>query len=173
VIIALRFSGRRLESTGARSVCRQCAGALHVATPAAESGAKCVYSAPIMFRRGKDSPYIESDVLADQRIWRVEARGRAFGWQARGLVNRPGWRVNSARTGARGKGGNFIETFLAKAARRAAEGCRRYPHFADLRLGCVGGESPTDRADATGIIHAANSGACTWYEFAKRLGNCQ
>ncbi len=72
------------------------------------------------------------------------------------------------KTGARGKGGNFIETILAKAKRGDA-----LRVIDDIRI------SPTYTRDAadvlyrlletkvTGVVHAANGGSCTWYEFAK------
>jgi len=74
------------------------------------------------------------------------------------------------KTGARGKGGNFIETIISKA--KAGESLRVVN---DLNM------SPTytrDAADAlvailengtTGHLHLVNSGACTWYEFTKEI----
>jgi dTDP-4-dehydrorhamnose reductase len=71
------------------------------------------------------------------------------------------------KSGARGKGGNFIETILSKA--RAGETLKVVN---DIRM------SPTYTFDAasaladllekraTGIIHLSNDGACTWYELA-------
>jgi dTDP-4-dehydrorhamnose reductase len=72
--------------------------------------------------------------------------------------------------GARGKGGNFVETMIAKA--KAGEDIRVVN---DLIM------SPTYAADAatriralidgghTGIVHAANAGGCTWLEFAQAI----
>ncbi|HEY3167372.1 MAG TPA: NAD(P)-dependent oxidoreductase, partial [Candidatus Binatia bacterium] len=74
------------------------------------------------------------------------------------------------KTGARDKGGNFIETILSKG--KTGESLRVVN---DVKM------SPTytrDAADAvaailkhgtTGHLHLVNSGACTWYEFAKEI----
>jgi dTDP-4-dehydrorhamnose reductase len=74
------------------------------------------------------------------------------------------------RAGARSKGGNFVETVLAKA--RAGEPLK-VVH--DVRM------SPTYTRDAAealvnlfgagaeGIVHVTNDGACTWYEFARAV----
>jgi dTDP-4-dehydrorhamnose reductase len=72
--------------------------------------------------------------------------------------------------GASGKGGNFVETMIRKA--RAGEAIRVVD---DMVM------SPTYAADAaavvralivgghTGIAHASNDGACTWFEFARAI----
>ena len=152
-------------------------GALNVARVAAESGAKCVYiSTDYVFDGGKDSPYIESDATAPINVYGAsKLAGEHLVAQAapNGLVVR----VASlfGKTGARAKGGNFIETILARA--RKGEPLKVID---DIRI------SPTYTRDAAqaiaqliagaagGIIHAANSGSCTWFEFAKTaLELCQ
>jgi dTDP-4-dehydrorhamnose reductase len=72
--------------------------------------------------------------------------------------------------GASGKGGNFVETILRKA--KAGEALRV---INDVRI------SPTYTADAataierlvrnkiTGVVHVANAGTPTWYEFARTI----
>ena len=72
--------------------------------------------------------------------------------------------------GASGKGGNFVETMIRKA--RAGEAIRVVD---DIVM------SPTYAADAalrirqliaggtTGLVHAANAGACSWFEFARTI----
>jgi dTDP-4-dehydrorhamnose reductase len=152
-------------------------GALHVGRAAAESGAKCVYiSTDYVFDGGKDSPYVESDVTAPINVYGAsKLAGEHLVRQAA-----PDWlivRVASlfGKTGARGKGGNFIETILAKA--RKGEPLKvvddmfispTYTRDVSQAIAQLIG------ADATGIIHAANGGACTWYEFAKTaLELCQ
>jgi len=152
-------------------------GALNVARAAAESGAKCVYlSTDYVFDGAKDSPYVESDATAPINVYGAsKLAGEHLVRQAA-----PDWlivRVASlfGKTGARGKGGNFIETILANA--RKGEPLKVVD---DILI------SPTYTRDAsraiaqlisagvTGIMHAANSGACTWYEFAKTaLDLCQ
>lgn len=72
--------------------------------------------------------------------------------------------------GARGKGGNFVETML-----RLADNGQKVRVVNDQRL------SPTATADcaakvvellllnARGIVHAAAQGVCTWFEFAREI----
>lgn len=72
--------------------------------------------------------------------------------------------------GSRGKGGNFVETMLAKA--RAGDNIRV---VADQVV------TPTYTADlaqqvalmldsgASGLFHVTNEGACSWYEFAQAI----
>jgi len=72
--------------------------------------------------------------------------------------------------GASGKGGNFVETMIRKA--RAGEAIRVVD---DIVM------SPTYAADAaprireliaggtTGVVHVANAGACSWFEFARAI----
>jgi dTDP-4-dehydrorhamnose reductase len=145
-------------------------GALHVARASGESGAKCIYiSTDYVFDGGKDSAYFESDVTVPINVYGASKLAGEH------LVRQsaPDWlivRVASlfGKTGARGKGGNFIETILAKARRREP-----LKVVDDIVI------SPTSTrdasrvvgqliaADARGIVHAANSGCCTWYELAK------
>jgi dTDP-4-dehydrorhamnose reductase len=145
-------------------------GALNIARACAEIDVCCVYvGTDYVFDGEKQTPYTESDPtnpinvygtskLAGEHLVRQTAR--------RWLIVR----VASlfGKTGARGKGGNFIETILAKA--KKGEALRVVD---DIRI------SPTYTRDAadvikqliniqcTGVVHAANRGACTWYEFAK------
>lgn len=152
-------------------------GAFNVARSAAESGAKCVYiSTDYVFDGAKDGPYVETDATAPVNVYGAsKLAGEHLVRQAAtdGLIVR----VASlfGKSGARGKGGNFIETIVAKARRGEA-----LKVIDDIRI------SPTYARDAarvivqllavnaTGIVHAANSGVCSWYEFAKTaLELCQ
>jgi len=145
-------------------------GALNVARICAEVDACCVYiSTDYVFDGAKQGPYVESDAtcpinvygaskLAGEHLVREAAR--------RWLI----FRVASlfGKSGARGKGGNFVEGVLAKA--RKGEPLRVVN---DIQI------SPTYTRDAarvlcellknetTGVMHSANSGTCTWHEFAK------
>ncbi len=145
-------------------------GALNIARACVEIDACCVYvGTDYVFDGEKQIPYTESDLtspinvygtskLAGEHLVRQTAR--------RWLIVR----VSSlfGKTGARGKGGNFIETIFAKA--KKGEALRVVD---DIRI------SPTYTRDAaqtikflissqsTGMVHAANRGSCTWHEFAK------
>lgn len=151
-------------------------GAYHIARACAGIDALNVYiSTDYVFDGTKQTPYVESDApnpinvygaskLAGEQLVRLAA--------PRSLIVR----VASlfGRTGARGKGGNFVETIIAKAKRGEA-----LKVVDDIRI------SPTYTRDAamilrrlleseaSGIVHAANTGSCTWYEFARMaLGFC-
>jgi dTDP-4-dehydrorhamnose reductase len=145
-------------------------GALNIARACAEIDASCVYiSTDYVFDGEKQTSYVESDLpnpinvygtskLAGEHLVR-QAVGR---WLIIRLASLFG------KTGSRGKGGNFIETILAKA--RQGEPIRVVD---DIRI------SPTYTRDAAksiasvldseheGIFHIANAGNCTWYEFAR------
>jgi len=145
-------------------------GALHIARAAAESGAKCVYiSTDYVFDGSKDSPYIESDVTAPINVYGAsKLAGEQLVRQAapHGLIVR----VASlfGKTGARGKGGNFLETILAKARDgeplKVVDDIVVSPTYARDASRAI---AQLIAADAQGIIHAVNSGTCTWYEFAE------
>jgi len=144
-------------------------GALNIAKTCAELDALCVYvSTDYVFDGTKATPYVESDPTCPINVYGAsKLAGEHLVRQAA-----PRWlivRVASlfGKTGARGKGGNFIETILAKA--RHGESLKVVD---DIRI------SPTYTCDAAeavrrllennavGVVHAANSGSCTWYEFA-------
>jgi len=147
-------------------------GALYVARACAELDALCVYvSTDYVFDGSKSSAYTEDDIPSPINVY---GTSKLAGEQ---LVRQvaPRWlivRMASlfGKTGARGKGGNFIETILSKA--KTGESLRVVD---DVKM------SPTytrDAADAlaailkkgtTGHLHLVNSGACTWYEFAKEI----
>jgi dTDP-4-dehydrorhamnose reductase len=145
-------------------------GALNVARACAEIGALCVYvSTDYVFDGAKESSYVESDVPNPINVYGASKfAGEVLVRQAA-----PRWlivRVASlfGKTGARGKGGNFIETILTKA--RHGEPLKVID---DIRI------SPTYTRDAArglaslvhkgvdGTVHLANNGTCTWCEFAR------
>ena len=144
-------------------------GALNVARACAEIDALCVYiSTDYVFDGGKSAPYTESDAPRPINIYGVsKLAGEYFVQQAspRWLVVRMASLFGKA--GSSGKGGNFVETILAKA--KAGESLRLVD---DMRM------SPTYTRDAAqalerllrerslGLFHLANGGNCTWYEFA-------
>jgi len=152
-------------------------GALNIARAAAESGAKCVYiSTDYVFDGAKNSPYIESDVTAPINVYGASkvagellVRQTAPDWLIVRLASLFG------KTGARGKGGNFIEAILAKARQgeslKVIDDIFISPPYARDASRVI---AQLIEAGATGIVHAANRGACSWYEFAKTaLELCQ
>ena len=147
-------------------------GALNIARACAEIDALAVYiSTDYVFDGEKETPYVESDMTNPINVYGTSKLAGEL------LVRQsaPRWsiiRVASlfGKTGARGKGGNFIESVLTKA--RNGE---RLRVIDDIKV------SPTYTRDAatlvksvlalrqTGVIHAANQESCTWYEFAKMV----
>jgi len=147
-------------------------GALNIARACAEADSLCVYvSTDYVFDGSKTAPYSESDSTHPVNVYGASKLAGEL------LVRQsvPHWLIVRAaslfgRTGARGKGGNFVETILAKV--KAGEPLRIVD---DIRM------SPTYARDAAttlvglidsgvdGIVHLTNDGACTWYEFAKQI----
>jgi dTDP-4-dehydrorhamnose reductase len=147
-------------------------GARNVAAACARLGALCVYvSTDYVFGGDQDRPYVESDPPRPVNVYGASKLAGEFLVAAtapRSLVVRVASVFGVA--GARGKGGNFVETVIAKA--RAGERLRVVD---DLVM------SPTYAADAAavvaalirggcgGVVHAANAGACSWFEFAAAI----
>ena len=146
-------------------------GAHHIARACAEIDACCVYiSTDYVFDGEKKTPYVESDRTNPINVYGASklagehlVRQATQHWLIVRMASLFG------KTGARGKGGNFIETILAKAKMGEA-----LKVVGDIRI------SPTYTRDAAkaiaglldgrqeGFVHVANSGNCTWYEFARQ-----
>ena len=146
-------------------------GALNVARACLEVNAMCVYvSTDYVFDGEKGSSYTESDCPRPINVYGVSKLAGEH------LVREtcPRWlivRMASlfGKAGSSGKGGNFVETILAKA--KAGAPLRLVD---DIRM------SPTYTRDAArilerllregslGLFHLANAGNCTWYEFAAK-----
>lgn len=145
-------------------------GALHVARACAAQDARCVYiSTDFVFDGEKGEPYAEDDRPRPINVYGASKLAGEF------LVQQTGCRWLIIRTaslfgkaGARGKGGNFVDTIIAKARRGES-----IKVISDIRM------SPTYARDAalmlerllrngaTGHVHLTNAGSCTWYEFAR------
>jgi dTDP-4-dehydrorhamnose reductase len=145
-------------------------GALNIARVCAELDALCVYiSTDYVFDGTKLAPYVESDPTCPINVYGASKLAGEF------LVRQtaPRWLIVRAaslfgRTGARGKGGNFIETVLAKAKRgeplAVVNDVLMTPTYTrDAATGLV----DLLRTGADGVVHLTNDGVCSWYEFAK------
>lgn len=169
----------RCEEDPAEAYRVNAVGALLVARAARDAGARCLYVSTDYVFDGSKPPaadghlstgtaYAEDDQL---RPLNVYGASKAAGEQlvAQTLEDHIVVRVSSlfGVAGARGKGGNFIETILKKAR----EG-------GPLRVVNDQWMTPTSTADAAaaimrlvvsdarGVVHMANAGACTWHAFA-------
>ncbi|HEY2919898.1 MAG TPA: dTDP-4-dehydrorhamnose reductase [Candidatus Binatia bacterium] len=147
-------------------------GALHVARACAEADSICVYiSTDYVFDGSKAGPYSESDSAYPVNVYGASKLAGEI------LVRQtvPHWLIVRAaslfgRTGARGKGGNFVETIIAKAKTgeplRIVNDVRMSPTYTrDAATALVG----LVEGGADGIVHLTNDGACTWHEFAEQI----
>jgi dTDP-4-dehydrorhamnose reductase len=146
-------------------------GALNVARACAQLHALCVYiSTDYVFDGTKDAPYVESDPTWPINVYGAsKLAGEHLVRQAapRSLIVRMASLFG--KTGARGKGGNFVETIVAKAKAgeplRIVDDVRMSPTYTrDAAQALVS----LIKAGADGTVHLVNDGACSWYEFAKQ-----
>jgi dTDP-4-dehydrorhamnose reductase len=147
-------------------------GALHVARACAAADSMCVHiSTDYVFDGSKADYYVESDSAYPVNVYGASKLAGEI------LVRQtvPRWLIIRAaslfgRTGARSKGGNFVETILAKAKMREplriVNDVRMSPTYTrDAAMALVG----LVEAGTNGIVHLTNDGACTWYEFAQQI----
>lgn len=148
-------------------------GAFNAAAAAKSRGATTVYfSTDYVFDGAKRSPYLESDRPDPLNVYGTSKLAAELVVRA---ANPKHYIVRIASVfgtaGSKGKGGNFVETMLAKA--RAGDQLRVVD---DMIM------SPTYAADVAalvvglltkgapfGVYHLANSGACSWHEFAAAI----
>jgi dTDP-4-dehydrorhamnose reductase len=144
-------------------------GARYVAQSCRNLDALCVYiSSDYVFDGEKGEPYTEQDRPCPINVYGTSKLAGEH------LVRQdsPRWlivRIASlfGNVGARGKGGNFMKTILAKARAgdplRVVNDIRMSPTYSrDAALAL----EHLIRKEATGIFHVTNAGTCTWYEFA-------
>jgi dTDP-4-dehydrorhamnose reductase len=159
------------ENRPEESFCVNSLGAINVARACAAVEAMCVYvSTDYVFDGEKGSPYTESDFPCPINVYGISKLAGEY------LVQEtcPRWLIARmaslfGKAGSSGKGGNFVETILAKA--KAGDSLRLVD---DIRM------SPTYTRDAArsleallrersqGVFHLVNAGNCTWYEFAAK-----
>lgn len=162
------------EDDPARAFGINALGALHVARTCRTLTALCVYvSTDYVFDGRKGAPYTEDDVPCPINVYGTsKLTGEFLVRQAAGdwLI------VRSAslygHTTSRGKGGNFVETILARARAgdllRVVDDVRMSPTYAaDLALGI----ERLLRDGMRGVVHLTNAGSATWYEFARTVVN--
>jgi dTDP-4-dehydrorhamnose reductase len=74
------------------------------------------------------------------------------------------------KTGARGKGGNFVETIIKKAkANESIKVVNDISMSPTYSRDAANGLAALLRNRATGLFHMTNTGACTWYALAKTI----
>ncbi len=142
-------------------------GAINVAKAAKEAGARLLFlSSDYVFDGRKTSPYETDDARNPQGVYgrsKAEAELRLLDVMPGCCIARTSWLF--------GTGGKcFPDTILKLAASRptldVVNDQRGSPTYAaDLSAAIV----QLCRANASGIVHATNSGECTWFEFAREI----
>jgi dTDP-4-dehydrorhamnose reductase len=142
-------------------------GAAHVAKAAGEVGAKLLLlSSDYVFDGTKTSPYETDDPRSPLSVYgrsKAEAETRLQESLPGCCIVRTSWLF--------GTGGKcFPDTILKLAMARPAldvvndqRGCPTYS--VDLARAII----QLCRKDASGIVHVANAGNCTWFEFAREI----
>ena len=150
-------------------------GAYNVARAAATVGALVVYiSTDYVFGAAgaeRTTPYVEGDLPGPINVYgasKLAGEQLTQAYAPRALIVRTCGLYGHA--GARGKGGNFVETML----RLGSDG-RAVRVVDDQRL------TPTSTVEVaqqlvallaarvTGVIHVAASDACSWHDFAREI----
>lgn len=147
-------------------------GALHVARACAELNALCVYtSTDYVFDGEKNGPYTEDDPPRPLNVYGISKLcGEHFVRAAcpRHLIVRTSGLYGVA--GSSGKGGNFVETMIRMAREgrpiRVVDDQVLAPTYTRDLAGKI--KELLER-EVYGVIHIANSGHCSWYEFARRI----
>lgn len=158
-----------------------CVAMRDLAAACRESGARLLtFSTDYVFGGERSEPYAEDDLPRPLQIYGIS---RLAGEHAV-LATEPGDAVVIrtcglyGRTGARSKGGNFVDGRVSDA--RAGK---------TIEMACEQIVAPTSTDDLSravfaliahpgltkGIYHLVNSGACSWYEFTReivRLSGC-
>jgi dTDP-4-dehydrorhamnose reductase len=148
-------------------------GAVHVARAAAEAGARTVFlSSDYVFDGLKGIGYGEDDPVSPVNQYGVSKAAGERGVRLAcpdSMVVRISGLFGLA--GSSGKGGNFIETVLEKAA-----GGDPLSVVDDQRLSPTSAEEAAGRllglleaGGPAGIYHLANRGSCSWFELAEAV----
>ncbi len=144
-----------------------CEGTIHVAEAAREAGSRLLFlSTDYVFDGSKGSPYQADDARNPTSVYgesKARAEQRLLQILPEVCIVRTSWLF--------GHGGKCFPATIWKLASTAPEisvvnDQRGSPTFTrDLAAALA----ELCRADARGIVHATNSGNCTWYEFAKEI----
>jgi dTDP-4-dehydrorhamnose reductase len=142
-------------------------GAVNVAAAAKQVGARLVFlSSDYVFDGTKTTPYETGDARNPQSVYgrtKAEAEVRLLELMPDCCIARTSWLF--------GVGGKcFPDTILKLAASRptldVVNDQRGSPTYAeDLARAII----QLCRKNATGIVHATNSGDCSWFEFAEEI----
>jgi len=145
-------------------------GALHVARACAARDAVCAYvSTDYVFDGEKGAPYSEEDQPRPINVYGTSKLAGEFLVReacVRWLIIRTAGLFG--KTEPRGKPGNFVDQIFAKARRgepiQVVDDIRSSPTYT---LDVAQVIALLLRQNITGLVHVTNTGACSWYEFAR------
>jgi dTDP-4-dehydrorhamnose reductase len=160
----------RCEEDPAAAMAVNAIGAVNAARAAAAVGARAVFvSTDYVFDGEKGIGYAEGDPTSPVNLYGVS---KAAGERGVRLVCPDSLVIRVSglfgHAGSSGKGGNFVETVLAKAVAgdplSVVDDQRLAPtaaaDAAGRLLDLLSGDAPP------GVYHLANQGSCSWFEFA-------
>ncbi len=148
-------------------------GAINVARSSRNAGARCVYvSSDYVFDGENPQGYTEDHPTAPVNVYGVSkvAGERAVRNDCPGsLVVRGSSLFGHA--GSSGKGGNFVETMLSKAAAGEPISVVDDLFFAPSATRDMAERILLllERDVPSGLYHVANRGSCSWFEFARAI----
>lgn len=129
------------------------------------------YSTDYVFDGAAGRPYREDDLARPLNVYGVSKLAGEHllksVWEKHFLIRTCGL---YGRAGSRGKGGNFVETMIRKAAGnesiRVVDDQRLTPTSTRELAGATAALIETSRY---GLFHVTSKGNCTWYEFAGEI----
>jgi dTDP-4-dehydrorhamnose reductase len=148
-------------------------GAWNAAVAARAAGARCLFvSSDYVFDGERPDGYAEDDRVGPLNVYGIS---KVAGERAvllacpEGLVVRGSGLFGHA--GSSGKGGNFVETMLSKAAAGEAITVVDDQTFAPTSTRDMAERMVLllERDVPPGTYHAANGGSCSWYRFARAI----
>lgn len=166
------------EAQAERAFAVNAIGPMNLARACDRIGAFLVhFSTDYVFDGRQRRPYVETDPPAPLSVYGTSKAAGEFllpNYCSRYFVIRTCGLYGVA--GSAGKGGNFVETMLKKAAEgvavRVVNDQTATPTFTgDLAEVVAKMISPdiTGRDSVSGIYHVTHEGQCTWYEFARAI----
>jgi dTDP-4-dehydrorhamnose reductase len=148
-------------------------GAIHTARAARASGARFVFvSSDYVFDGERPGGYAEDDPTGPVNVYGVSKvageRGAMVACPDSLVVRGSGL---FGHAGSSGKGGNFVETMLGKAAAGEAISVVDDQIFAPTSTRDMAERVLLllERRVPPGIYHAANAGSCSWHGFAQAI----
>jgi dTDP-4-dehydrorhamnose reductase len=147
-------------------------GSRNVATVSHEMRATTIFiSTDYVFDGSKNEPYSEVDIPNPINTYGISKLAGEF--YTRQNERHYILRVASlfGEAGASGKGGNFVETMMAKAKKKepiaVVDDMWMSPTYTRDAAGII--REMLGKALPYGIYHGSNAGYCTWYQFAKEI----